>query len=104
MVIEWLRFRVPPQLREKFIQKDAEIWTALLSSYPGFLGKEIWINPKNDAEITVVIRWESLERWKSVPRDRLDAAERLFSQAMNHQSELIEAGDYQVRKIFTGDR
>ncbi|MDJ0549362.1 MAG: TIGR03792 family protein, partial [Microcystis sp. M49637_WE12] len=45
MVIEWLEFQVKPEAREKFIQKDQEIWTKFLAKQPGFLGKELWINP-----------------------------------------------------------
>jgi len=47
MVIEWLEFQVKPEAREKFIQKDQEIWTKFLAKQPGFLGKELWINPDN---------------------------------------------------------
>jgi antibiotic biosynthesis monooxygenase (ABM) superfamily enzyme len=38
VVIELLKVKIPPKLREKFIQKDAEIWTAALAKYPGFMG------------------------------------------------------------------
>ncbi len=66
MVIEWLKIRVSPELREKFIQKDAEIWTAKLASYPGFLSKEVLIDPKTPAELILMIRWASLEAWKEL--------------------------------------
>ncbi|MFB8793438.1 MAG: TIGR03792 family protein [Microcoleus sp.] len=39
MVIEWLKFQVPPEKWEEFIQRDEEVWTAGLRSVPGFLGK-----------------------------------------------------------------
>ena len=39
MVIEWLRFKVPPEKWEAFIQRDEEVWTAGLKNIPGFLGK-----------------------------------------------------------------
>ena len=54
MVIEFLKFKVTPELREKFIQKDAEIWTAALARYPGFLSKEVWIDPNTPAEVVMV--------------------------------------------------
>jgi uncharacterized protein (TIGR03792 family) len=50
MVIEWLKVKVPIELRETYIQKDAEIWTATLSKYPGYVGKEIWLNPQDESE------------------------------------------------------
>ena len=61
MVIEVLKFKVSPQLREKYIQKDAEIWTAALAKYPGFISKEVWINPNDSTEVVLIIRWETRE-------------------------------------------
>ncbi len=45
MLIELLKFKIAAEMRETCIQKDAEIWTTALAKYPGFLGKEVWINP-----------------------------------------------------------
>ncbi|MBD2015540.1 TIGR03792 family protein [Microcoleus sp. FACHB-53] len=99
MVIEWLKLRVSPELREKFIQKDAEIWTSMLATYPGFLGKEVWINPETPTEVIIVIRWASREAWESVPSERLKEVEKQFTQEFGEQQEIIEAAEYQVRKF-----
>ena len=99
MVIEWLKLRVSPELREKFIQKDAEIWTSMLATYPGFLGKEVWINPETPTEVIIVIRWASREAWESVPSERLKYVEKQFTQEFGEQQEIIEAAEYQVRKF-----
>lgn len=102
MVIEWLKIKVSPELREKFIQKDAEIWTAMLASYPGFLGKEVWINPQMPDQVVLMIRWRSLEEWKSVPQERLEETEQQFTQAFGAKQQIIEADQYQVRKFPQG--
>lgn len=102
MVIEWLRFQVPTELREKFIQLDDKIWSTFLASYPGYLSKEIWINPDDQTEIAVTIRWENLEAWKSIPQERLEEVENQFSQAMAGQYQLLEGKAYQVRKFPQG--
>jgi uncharacterized protein (TIGR03792 family) len=99
MVIEWLKVRVSPELREKFIQKDAEIWTSMLASYPGFLGKEVWINPETPTEVVLVIRWANREAWESVPPERLKQVEKQFAQEFGEQQQIIEAAQYQVRKF-----
>ena len=96
MVIEWLKFRVSPELREKFIQKDSEIWTATLSQYPGFLGKEIWINPEQ-SEVVMFIRWKTREHWKSVPQSVIDE---LDSKMGELHVPIAESREYQVRKFF----
>ncbi len=100
MVIEWLKFRVAPESREKFIKKDKEIWTTALASYSGFLGKEVWIDPSISDEVVFTIRWQSREQWKSIPIQELRAIEAKFSAAMGQVShKMIESKEYQIRKF-----
>ena len=101
MVIEWLKFRVVSQLQEKFLQKDAEIWTPLLASYPGFLGKETWFVPEKTEEIILVIRWHTRKQWKSIPLQILSETEREFLVQMGENNyEMIETREFE---IGTGD-
>ncbi|MBF2063725.1 MAG: TIGR03792 family protein [Calothrix sp. C42_A2020_038] len=99
MVIELLRFKVPSQRREIFIQKDDEIWTAALAKYPGFLGKEVWINPNAPEEVTLVIKWATREQWKAIPNKDLDTISQQFDRALGFSSQMIESSEYQVRKF-----
>lgn len=102
MVIEWLKVRVSPELREKFIEKDAEIWTSMLATYPGFSGKEVWIDPKTASDLVLLIRWASREHWKSVPSEKLVQTERLFAREFGGEYRFIEEGEYQVGKFPSG--
>jgi uncharacterized protein (TIGR03792 family) len=99
VVIEFLKFKVTPELREKFIQKDAEIWTTALARYPGFLSKEVWIEPNAPAEVALVIRWATREQWKSIPAEQLEKIEARFAQQMGKTYELVQSSEYQVRKF-----
>lgn len=99
MVIEWLKFQVTPEQREEFIQKDAQIWTALLAKFPGFLSKEVWIDPRDTSQLVLVIRWESREQWSAVPQELLEKTEAEFAVAMGNSYQMIESGEYQVRKF-----
>jgi uncharacterized protein (TIGR03792 family) len=100
MVIEWLKIKVDPKLRESYIQRDAEIWNSFLAKYPGFLGKEVWINPESADEVILVIRWASQDAWDSVPSAELTTIEQQFDQAMGPGSyELVESRGYQIRKF-----
>jgi uncharacterized protein (TIGR03792 family) len=99
MVIEWLMFQVVPETRKKFIEQDEAIWTAALSAYPGFLGKEIWLEPQRSDRITIVIRWQTREQWKSVPPDVLAATEIKFAKAMGKTYKMIDTAEYQIRKF-----
>lgn len=98
MVIEWLKFRVSPELREQFVQQDAEIWTNALSKYPGFIRKEVWISPDDLSEVVAVIYWESFEQWESIPAEDLEPIESEFSDVMGDTYELVETNRYQLRR------
>ncbi len=100
MVIEWLKFRVAPEFRELFIQKDTDIWTTALERYPGFLGKMVWIDPHDSEEIVLVIHWATREEWKAIPQADLDQIDQRFAQAIEFDYEWVEAKEYQVRRFL----
>lgn len=102
MVIEWLKFIVDPESREQFIQQDDQIWTAALSTYPGFLGKEVWIEPDTPGRVILTIRWQTREQWKSIPLKDLAAIEQEFSRVMNKMNisyKITESKEFQIRKF-----
>lgn len=100
MVIEWLKATVDPEVREQYVQKDEEIWTAALAEYPGFLGKEVWISPDNLTEVILVIRWSSFEAWDAIPPADLEQIEARVREAMGDTYELVGSARYQVRKFM----
>lgn len=95
MIIEWQRVRLRPGLRERFLAKDAEIWTAGLAREAGFLGKEVWLG-EEETEVILVIRWESRERWEGMTRERLDAIEERFRRELPSGHEIVETRAYEV--------
>jgi uncharacterized protein (TIGR03792 family) len=102
MVIEWLKFSVDTQLREQFILQDEIIWTASLSTYPGFLGKEVWIEPNAPERVIFTIRWQTRKDWKSIPMKDLVAIEKKFSalmREMNINYKMVESKEFQIRKF-----
>ncbi|MDZ8051035.1 MAG: TIGR03792 family protein [Aulosira sp. ZfuVER01] len=99
MVIELLKFKIASEMGEIYIQKDAEIWTTALAKYPGFLGKEVWINPHDPTEIIFVIRWATREQWHAIPQAELEAVEQQFAAALGDTYKLVESAEYQVRNF-----
>ena len=96
MIIEWLRFQVKPELREAFIEKDHEIWAARADKIYGYLGKEVWIDPET-LDVIIVIRWESIETWKSFPKAEIDELDKLMGVLA---TPFCESHSYQVRKFL----
>lgn len=102
MVIEWLKFKVDSDSREQFIQQDEKIWTAALSTYPGFLGKEVWIEPNALGKVVFIIRWQTREQWKSIPEKDLREIEQKFSRVMremNIRYQMTESKEFRIRKF-----
>ena len=96
MIIEWLRFKVPPEKWEAFIQRDEEVWTAGLKNLPGFWRKEIWVDSVEN-EVVMLIRWETREQWKSVLQTTIDELDR---QMGDLQIAIAESREYQVPKFL----
>lgn len=94
MVIELQKVRVQPGVRDLYLEKDREIWTAGLAREEGFLGKEVWLG--EDGEVILVIRWKREEDWKGMPRERQDDLDRRFRQAVPDGWELVETRSYEV--------
>ena len=100
MAIEWLEFRVAAGFREDFVRLDARIWTAALARYPGFIGKEVWLDPKADDRLILVIRWHSRAQWKAIPTAELALIQQEFDRAVGDRPyALVKSAEFQVRKF-----
>ncbi|NJN30541.1 MAG: TIGR03792 family protein [Synechococcales cyanobacterium RM1_1_8] len=103
MYVEYLKFRVEPQLREQFVERDREIWTAALAAVPAFEHKELWLNPEDPSELVTIVYWRDRDQWKAIPQASLAATEARFQAAMGEGSyELVEAREY--RLLLDGPR
>jgi uncharacterized protein (TIGR03792 family) len=97
MVIEWQKVRVHPEARGLYLEKDREIWTAGLARVEGFLGKEVWLGEDPEGtEVILVIRWQSEDHWKRMPKERQDDLDRRFREAVPEGWELVETRSYEV--------
>jgi uncharacterized protein (TIGR03792 family) len=96
MVIEWLKIPVPVARQSEYLHRDAEIWTKTLSEQPGFVGKEVWRDAADPNVLHLVIRWESLAAWKSVPRAVLDDADTRFARAIGTTYAVADCLTYDI--------
>jgi uncharacterized protein (TIGR03792 family) len=99
MVIEWLKVRTAPENRERYIELDTEIWTAALAQYPGFVSKEVWIDPADAGAVIFLIRWASREQWKAIPEADLAAVTDRFDAAFGQPYDMVESAEFQVRRF-----
>jgi uncharacterized protein (TIGR03792 family) len=94
VVIEWKRVRVRPDLIERYIEKDGEVWTAGLEREEGFLGKEVW-RGEEEGDLMLVIRWRSRGDWEGIPRERLEELERRFRSELPAGHDITDEGAFQ---------
>ncbi len=80
--VEDLLFKVKPELVEKFIQLDHEIWTLQLAKYPGYVSKEVWVSEKNPGQVQTIIYWSDMALWKAIDHNELIETDRKFTEAM----------------------
>ncbi len=91
--IEQLVFRVKPELIEKWIEIDYEIWTKGLAAWPGFAGKEIWVSRDRPGEVTAVVYWRDYDLWKAVDPQWLAETEKQFTDRFGAgNAELVKEG------------
>lgn len=96
MVIEWLKFRVAPAQRSRYLEIDEAIWTAALKTYPGFLDKTTWLDPNHDDEVIFVISWATREQWKSIPEEELEQINQQFDAMLGFDYDFLESKEFYV--------
>ncbi len=78
MVVEWLTFAVPSELRATWLAREEEVWSRFLESSPGFVRKQMWVEEGDPHLVHAVIWWESRELWKQItPEQVADVDERM---------------------------
>lgn len=78
--VEQLIFEVKPEAFERWRAADFELWTvAEADQFPGFVSKEVWVQPGEMYTVAIIIHWTSLEEWKSVDMSWVEAQEARFS-------------------------
>lgn len=88
--VEYLVFQLEdPDKTEDFITIDHEVWTTYLSSFNGFVSKEVWINTQKPGEIHTILIWENMECWKSIPLDELKIKDKEFKDKLGSKCEIV---------------
>jgi hypothetical protein len=119
-VLEFLECSIACGDVQRFIEADARVWGAFLSAQPGFIRKQVLLNPRDAAQlangegfylpsaatncsVSVSILWESRALWKSISPQLLSAASARFVADFGYQPALTAhpSGDgYDVAAEF----
>jgi uncharacterized protein (TIGR03792 family) len=80
LAVEQLILHVKPDLVERWIELDHEIWTKGLAQWPGFAGKEVWVNEDRPGEVQSVVYWSDYKLWKAIDGAWLAETDQKFNE------------------------
>lgn len=75
VVIEFLTFHVPADERDEWMQVEEATWSRFLERQDGFVRKQLWVDVDDPDHVHAMIEWTSLEHWKQIPEDELEAVD-----------------------------
>lgn len=84
--IEELTFWVKPELVERYMELEHEIWMKDLETLPGFLGGELWTGAREPGEVTTIYFWESEAAFRSIHPDWLKTRKERMQDAMGPEN------------------
>ena len=76
-IVEHLRIHVPKNEIDAWIKAEKASWGPWLESQKGFLGRQIFWDPKSE-DATLLISWESRTKWKLIPKSEIDKVQTIF--------------------------
>ena len=97
--VEQLQFQVNPELLDRWVELDHEIWTKGLAQWPGFAGKEVWQNSSVPGEVMTVIYWDNYDQWQAIDPQWLQDTDRRFLEAMGSENVKM-TGELHLEKQF----
>ena len=79
--VEYLIFKCRNEEEAKHYLQTNTIWTNELAKYKGFVSSSCYLNHYTPGEVHVVIIWETLEDWLSIPKSELQRIAQQFDEA-----------------------
>ena len=102
--IEELTFWVKPDLIERYIQLDAELWVPALCTRQGFLGSEVWLGEEGSGEITMLYFWEKKENFTGLDEvwqnDLKDKTHDVMGENMKFIGTMKSTNKWKVREYY----
>jgi uncharacterized protein (TIGR03792 family) len=75
MVVEFLTFAVPLEIRDQWMAVEHQTWSRFLERQPGFVDKQLWVDRDDEDAVHAVVRWTDESSWKSIPDHELAAVD-----------------------------
>tara|TARA_B100001250_G_C19585308_1_gene693923 strand:+ start:231 stop:677 length:447 start_codon:yes stop_codon:yes gene_type:complete len=77
LIVEYIRLNVSSKNRRAWLIAEEKTWKPWLAEKEGFLNRELLWDKKQE-EATLLIRWSTREKWKSIPKSEIDRVQEQF--------------------------
>ena len=80
-IVEELRLSVPIKYKETWLKAEEEVWDPWLSKQDGFLGRQIFYNPKK-GEALLLVKWKSRNLWKNISDEEVNKMQKIYEETV----------------------
>ena len=99
-VVENLKLQVPRKFKNAWLKAEEGSWEPWLMKQDGFLGRQLFWDPKLE-EATLLIGWESREKWKSIPQLDINLVQENFEKIARRETGETDGNPFPL--IFEGE-
>ena len=98
-IVEELRLSVPLKYKVSWLKAEEEVWEPWLSKQDGFLGRQIFYNPKTE-EALLLVKWESRNLWKNISNEEVNKMQKIYEETVTSTLE-VETNPFKF--IYEGE-
>ena len=80
-IVEELRISVPLKYKETWLKAEEEVWEPWLSKQNGFLGRQIFYNPKK-GEALLLVKWKNRNLWKNISDEEVNKMQKIYEETV----------------------
>ena len=99
-IVEHLKLEVPKKFKNAWLKAEEGSWEPWLLKQEGFLGRQLFWDPKVD-EAILLIGWESREIWKKIPQKEINLVQQDFEKIARKETGQISGNPFPL--IYEGE-
>ena len=81
IIVEELRLSVPLKYKQTWLKAEEEVWEPWLLKQNGFLGRQIFYNPKT-GEALLLVKWENRKLWKNIADEEVKKMQKIYEETV----------------------
>tara|TARA_B100000965_G_scaffold38581_1_gene28443 strand:+ start:221 stop:676 length:456 start_codon:yes stop_codon:yes gene_type:complete len=99
-IVEHLKLEVPKKFKKAWIKAEEGSWEPWLLKQDGFLGRQLFWDPKNE-EATLLIGWKSRAIWEKISQKEINIVQQDFERIARKETGEITGNPFPL--IYEGE-